>query len=730
MRSVAGWIGALWLVAGCTVPSDVAKTCTSNEQCGQGGLCDTSVGLCYAAGTEPELDGGSCTPACAAYEACTASGCRSRFTALNILSPANNAVLGGGTVQVSAQFVENPTYASTTQFPDTLVFGATRSGAGDAGSFGAVTRSGDTYTVPWTLPGGQAQITLTASHPTPAAGLSAAVNVQVDTVPPTFTIAFSNPPARSSGSGTQADERDPTPGYDVAFRREESVTVSISADEPVNNVTLTVVGIGPGGTAGQAQAPVPVQPGGTCNGSPAFCGNVTVDLSTLDMRDVRGSADFQVAGVDAVGNRGTKSAGLKVTRWKWAFDAAGPISGSPAVGTRGVIYFGTNITNGTGKMFAVKPDGTSQWAAPIAIGDISGSPAVGAFNANEEYVYVAARNGSGPFLYALRGSDGSEKFKCAVSNVTDVPGSLAVGTTPITVGTAETGAGVFVGSQVHLVGTRPDAPLSGDKCIDIVGAGPGALPVSVPGGSFVMKDQNIFFGTTASKLASYDMSTGTSASRTGWPVSTNSFTRGIALLSDQVYGAASNSDDPSLGSLFSVPVAGGTSISFVYPQANTSRVFNLAIGSGNTAYFGAETATTADLLSLALGTTGATPTKVSDVGVLRGAPVVGKNDRLYTLNSGGKVSVWIASSLAPVWNADLALDLSTKDTSATLDCRRDASGNGVAGSSLGNLYFASGSKLYAFIVDSPGMDPNAPWPKFQHDARNTGNPATPITNCP
>ncbi|MFL5346807.1 MAG: hypothetical protein ACJ8AT_18655 [Hyalangium sp.] len=554
------------------------------------------------------------------------------------------------------------------------------------------------------------------------------MNVQVDSVPPTFTLAFSNPPTRSSGSATHADERDPVTGYDVAFRRDESVTVSISADEPVNNVKLTVVGIGPGGSAGQAQAPVTVQPGGTCDGSPAFCGNVTVDLSTLDMRDIHGTADFQVAGVDAVGNPGSKSAGLKVTRWKWAFDAAGPISGSPAVGARGFVYLGTNLFTNAGRMLAIGPDGARKWEV-TTMGDALGSPAVGAFNSNEEYVYAAAKTGAGTVLYALRGSDGTEKARCPVSNVTDLPGSLAVGTTSLTVGTGETGTGIFSGSQVHLVGIRPDALLSGDKCVDISGSGMGALPASVTGGAFVMKDQNVFYGTPAFKLASYDISAGTSSPRSGFPLNTTSLTRGLAILSDRVYGGAANTDDPSQGSLFSVLMASPPAISFVYPQANTSRVFNLAIGSGDTAFFGAETVSSAELLSLALGTTGATPTKVADVGTLKGSPVIGKNDRLYTLNTVGKLSAWIASSLAPVWSADLVLDLA-KDTSPTLDCRRDASGNAVAGSSMGSLYFAGGNKLYAIIVDSPGMDPNAPWPRFQHDARNTGNPATPVTNCP
>jgi hypothetical protein len=71
-----------------------------------------------------------------------------------------------------------------------------------------------------------------------------------------------------------------------------------------------------------------------------------------------------------------------------------------------------------------------------------------------------------------------------------------------------------------------------------------------------------------------------------------------------------------------------------------------------------------------------------------------------------------------------------KDTSPTLDCQRDAGGAGVTGASTGTLYVVGGTKLYSFIVDSPGLDINAPWPKYQRDARNTGNPATPVTNCP
>jgi hypothetical protein len=47
------------------------------------------------------------------------------------------------------------------------------------------------------------------------------------------------------------------------------------------------------------------------------------------------------------------------------------------------------------------------------------------------------------------------------------------------------------------------------------------------------------------------------------------------------------------------------------------------------------------------------------------------------------------------------------------------------------VYVAAGNLLYSFVVDSPRMPKDAgSWPKFQHDARNTGNPAAPVTNCP
>ncbi|HLL03881.1 MAG TPA: hypothetical protein VK539_25070 [Myxococcaceae bacterium] len=731
LRKLLGTGLLLATLAGCTKLE--GRECSTDGECGEEGLCDTEFGLCYAKDVE-EPDGGSCSPACPEYEACVRGSCRPRFTGVNILSPTSNAVVSsnpdggvdGGAVAVVAELVLNTEFTAARQFPESLTFSATLSGGGDAGTFGAVVRSDGTYTVPWLPPMAQGTVELTAAYP--AAGLSNSVNVTVDSVPPTFTISFSAPPPRAMGNVTTADQRDPM--LAGAFRRDEPVTVTVSANENVVSFDMTVAGIASGGNPGQTQT-VTMQPAGSCGTSP-FCRTATVDLSTLEMNVFRGNMTFRVEGQDGAGNRSSTTATLPVTRWKWAYDGNGPIVGSPAVGSRGTIYFGTNLSTGQGKMFGINPDGSRKWEN--VVGDVSGSPAVGAFSGGEEHVYTAARTASTQSLLALRFSDGSKRLDCPYSNATEVPGSLAVGSTAATVGTVETAVGVYSGNQVRIVGARPDAnPVLGEsRCTEVSGTGPGAIPASGPGSSLVMKDQTIFYGTSVTggaRITSYDLGSGTSSVRTGFPQSTGNLTRGIVLVGDKVYAGSGNSENPDLGNLFSISATTGGAVTPVYPTTGSSRVFNLVVGAGDVAYFGAETASSVELLSLPLGMA-VGPTRVAGVDTLRSAPVIGKNDRLYTVNTQGRVSARVASTLALLWNVDVNVDLSMKDTSPTLDCQRDAGGAGISGATTGTLYFVGTTRLYAFIVDSPSLAANAPWPKFQRDARNTGNPATPVTNCP
>jgi outer membrane protein assembly factor BamB len=654
---------------------------------------------------------------------------------LNILSPIDDVTLGGGTVQVSAQLVRNPIYANTTVFPDTLSFGVTRAGGGTVGSFGSVTRTDATYTISWTPPHEQARFTLSAAHPEPAVGLSDTVNVTVDALAPDLTVVVPTAQVPASSGGFTYGEPDMAP----AWRRDQVVEVRVESNAAdLDPASLQVVVRGHNG--GTDVTDLTLEP---CQGSPAnFCRKLTVPLSRPGLEAFNGSFTVEATARDMVGNAARDTGTIPVTRWKWAFDgAAGAIRGTPAIGNGGIVYFGT--FDSSGKLFALHPGGTLRWEAPL--GQVAGSPTVGATRTSgEEYVYVAAKNASGTILYALRGSDKSQVARCpgAVSFGTSlVESAMALGTSVVDPGSgvinAETAVGIYNSSPSRIIGIRPDAQEL-DQCINIVNTGIGgpnviATPPTMAGASLVLKDDAIFFGanpTAGPRLTSYSFASGSNSPRANWPVTASHVPWGLALLDDKVYGGQASVVNPPAGSLFSAPQsvgAAGTSVSVIYPMEGTARVFGLAIGNGRFAYFGTESAEASGLARLALD---APPNvqSASSTATIRATPVLGQNDRLYTVATDGRVSAWAANPLRQLWSTSLA-GASGVDVSPTLDCNRDNTGNVVPQSPVGMLYVAAGTSVYSFIVDSPGMDPSAPWPKYQHDARNTGNPVAPVTNC-
>lgn len=106
----------------------------------------------------------------------------------------------------------------------------------------------------------------------------------------------------------------------------------------------------------------------------------------------------------------------------------------------------------------------------------------------------------------------------------------------------------------------------------------------------------------------------------------------------------------------------------------------------------------------------------------RATPVVGDGDVIYAITYGGVVHAMAYSEvngpeLVELWTTQLGMPGSeTFSAPLTLTC----GGVLVAGSEQG--------KIYTVITDSRGMDPDAPWPKYQHDLRNTGN-NTVNTSC-
>ncbi|SEU24957.1 PQQ-binding-like beta-propeller repeat protein [Stigmatella erecta] len=722
LLSTAFLMGAL---AACT--EFEGKPCVADDECGPNGVCEPINGEGFCRKKPDIVDPSECTDECLPYQVCTTEGCQQRFSALTLKEPANGASLNGGTIPIIAELTEK--YVTEAQWP-VLAFTATKKDGSPAGSIGTPTRNGNQYTALWTVPNLDEEVTVTVAYT--EAGLSATAIVDVDTVAPSFTIGSSNPTVRAPGSvGVQAEQKEPTAGYESAFRRDEIVTVTVSSnDDTVTQAQLIVVGIGPEGTPGRTEAPVTVdmQRRTSCPGGQPVCGEKAVDLSVPEMSGFRGAMVFRAKGQDRAGNEGQSAElPLRVTRWKWAFEADGRIEGTPALGNQGLIYFGTNSGNRTGKAYGVDGAGTRKWVVPS--GDVKGSPAVGELRGNEEYVYVAARSASNSLLYALR-NDGTEKFKCTYAGGVDIPSAIAVGRVGGSGATGEVETAVIIynsSPQARIVRIRPDA--TGLECIDTATT---SIPRGIAG-AVVLKGGSVFYGTSESALTSYDISTESNTPRPGWPQSFPVAVPALAIVSETVYVGVGTDSAPSQGSFSKISVNGG-SVEPLYPTSGGSRVFNFSIGGSETAYFGAETSSSKDLRSLQLGT--GTPSAVvsSGVGILRGAPVIGRGGNLYTVNTDGEVRAWMPSSatpLTPLWGTKIESGAGDgTNISPTLDCLRDPSGQAVVNARVGVLYVTAETKIHAFIVDSPGLDPDAPWPKYQHDARNTGNPATLITRCP
>jgi hypothetical protein len=114
------------------------------------------------------------------------------------------------------------------------------------------------------------------------------------------------------------------------------------------------------------------------------------------------------------------------------------------------------------------------------------------------------------------------------------------------------------------------------------------------------------------------------------------------------------------------------------------------------------------------------------------SPVLGEGGLLYNVDGRGKLSV-LRQTFAPdagaLWEVPMPglVGSNTTSAGATLDCNRTR-----PGTQTGILYITTESGwVVSYIVDSKGLDPTAPWPKYARDSRNTGNvSASPDPPCP
>jgi hypothetical protein len=688
LAGTAALLGTLMVVDGC----GPQPQCANDAACGPAAKCDPQAKVCMQ-----RKEDTSCSPACAEWEFCSESSCYPRYEKVVILEPGAGTVDGGSPVRAQLQ-----TVAPWVQEKQTakLEFRVSNTGG--------VVNSGDL------LPGGGAYagnlamnqegaFTLTAGFPGFPAGapVSEGVNVNVDITAPTFTVT-PNPKAGLRDGGTPGQPNDQDPQLANAYKRNDTVTVAISTsntDLDPNSITLSVQGM-------TTNVPVTfTQPSRvpTCPGQ-AYCFTGNADLSGVEMLALRGQMTVVVTGRDSAGNLGQGTTQIPVTRFKWSRSVpGGSITASPAIGSQGTIFVGTN-GGPSGSLSAIQPNGTDQWTSPVNLnGAILASPAVGRGDGTTEVVYASGNN-SPPTLYALNATDGGQ----AVTPV-PVPTSGSVTASPLvaltrvsSVDIRETATTFVNGSpDFSLASLRYGVPTSSNQL------GDGGSVINP--GNVVGEDNVAFILDSSQRIHEYSFAG-------NWSIAvpdraTTGTSTGLALTPTLVAGSTGNS-------VFAFPRLTGSP----FNQSASSPSIPSFIGS--------------DLVYSEGGSLNAVRVNPSTgvsipgtLGVATTTPLIGVGGIIYFVGTNNSIHV-LNSNLATIWSGRTE----TSDviaSSPNIDCARAA--NGIAISGPGTLYYGSNNgKLYAIIVDNPGIDTTSPWPKYQHDPRNTGSLSTPLSEftCP
>jgi len=553
------------------------------------------------------------------------------------------------------------------------------------------------------------------------AGLSAQKAFVVDLIPPVVTLRTEPAPTRVTNALIQ--EADPDPGYVDAYKKDERVEVVVEATEPV---AVAAADFNAGGLVSA------LTPRGACSmACPGanVCVCFDLDLAKVPLASFRGTTPLRLSPrQDAVGNVSAVIPDqlLKVTRFKWKrlVSTGAPLMDlqTPAIDGRGRIFVGFSETPQTGGINAFTSSG--QTLAGFNAGLSNGAVTTGALVSGSD-LYIATRDATAGALRRLSAVTGTPTgavcsdprtfsaplaltdLKSVTPTLIAVSNGLIIGARLPTGGGANCSDNNFPSStgEYSLVVTA-DAVWVASTDLDVVRRRPWAS-----GGFGPLANSS--FGGYARGLAQFGSTlVGGGGDSSGGGV--------FALQSDgglNAYAALTQADPAYIAS---PPAVAGTLtrpvVVFGNLQPNLNRVDYIP---GDPGYFDA-------------GATSAVP---PTAGIVT-SPVIGRGGDIFAVDTSGGVVAYDSTLQFQRW----ALPAGTNGiaggfvaVSPNLDVQRDSSTSKVCGRG-GVLYVAStgDGKLYAFAVDSDGVDVNAPWPKHQHDPANTGNAATSLLpwGCP
>lgn len=680
------------------------KPCTTSADCGSPGYCEVSLGVCVLpdGGT-----GGGAAGGAAAGGGVTggggggstgggggsAGGTAPTLTKLNWESPDGGptalAALPLVVTTLPLSFDAGPSLTAVVTAPDGGSTNVTLL-AGPAGRYGSTSP---------TLTDGTWRAYVGSG------GVDASVAFVVDRTAATVQLFVEPHPARD---GWEVDSVMPD-----GWKKDELALVQVEASEPVVVRPQDFMNPGVAAAAGCVRV--------CATGKSCSC--FSVDLAVQPMPAPRGTVTVTLKPVaDALGNMSANATTMvEVTRWKWmqqVVTGASTVVSAPVLTSSGRVVV-AGFAGSTGQVLAFEPTGALVWGSLDGGAAVTAGPVVGS-----QGIYVATQEGNNSSIVRLdvmTGAVASQQY-CA-----DVGGGLRFdGDLTLTVAAADVVFGTRNGFLYSTAPTCPATPVTTNGRVSLVASGTGS-------------NSELFLGSASRGVISKYGFSASAWSPLGSTATFSLFPQGLFLFGTLVGGGGGG---PTTGGAFllsSLGVLDGGVPSQYAPNGTDPGGAAVVGGDAGSPWvlFGnqgkALVRVNASNSSLA-GSPADSVDAGSDVSLR--SPLLGEGAKLYVVGADRVLRVFNQSPLFEEWQwptiggiqgttavSQLALDVAR--TGPAKDCAKP-----------GTLYVAAAQgnvgRLYAFIVDSKGLDVNAPWPKYQHDNANTGNPATALSSwsCP
>lgn len=670
---------------------------------------------------DPE-DAGGCS-ACADGFACDAiaRACSLQVTGLVFVRPDAGELYGGSRpvrLEVQALVDAGVTLPATLTVQSTAGF-----------SPPALVLTGTGWVVDTVTPADGGVFVLRAALTLGDAGFEATTVLTVDARRPLVTLVAEPAPPRTNDGGFS--DRDPTPGFASAWKRDELLELRVESPTVVR-VGPADFGLPPGSVTARACS-------SPCPGRSCQC--FSVDLARVRLDGLRAVVDAGLGPVaDALGNLSAPtSVALPITRWRWrrvlleSNQSAVDQLHAPVLDDDGRVHVGVGYANSNqGALWQLTPSGDTRY--DFAIDDVAAQPMVQqrvlfAQGDNSQVRRYDTAQAGGPTLTTLgAGICANEKWE-GTSAVVDQRLFLLGWS-----GRVHTGTGASL-TSCESWSTQPGFP-------DMF-AVRGVLTAS----PLASTASRLFFGRLDGRATSGLMRVDyfPQAAQRFQGERTFGAPNGVTSLAvfDEVVAATSRGPatapnrstvaitgwNAELTARFEgrVAVDGGTTFAPLVaagPRDQPTFLFGDGLGALRRFSYVPPTASDAGVFTELPAVTGVDPLEGGALGMA--APVIGANGLVYLVSpASGRLTVVNAQG-AVEWTQANAFTPGA--VSPALDVLRDRSLAKQCARGLGLLYVAArnDSALTAVIVDSPGLDGTSPWPRFHHDNGATGNPTTPL----